>query len=234
MKTSNKILVGAFIVALLILISVHVTLYARYKKGEFTLVSNEWQLNLATLSLDNVKYLSVDNIDNINVHLSDSSKLMYDKPDEGDQNRLSFTKKNDTLFVTAKANNASIRWYRRADLYLSQNLSSKFINSEVHLSKRKGRLNSQVLSLDLDNSVLNINALGSEDAVFPALNISARNKSHIAFNKAYLKNLSVSLKDSFLEEKELQADSITITTDPLSTIGLRARNLTKAKLTDHE
>ena len=62
MKTSNKILVSAFVLALLILVSVHLTLYAKYKKGEFTIISNEWQPNLATLSLDNIKYLSVDNI----------------------------------------------------------------------------------------------------------------------------------------------------------------------------
>lgn len=234
MKTSNKILVSAFVVALLILISVHLTLYARYKKGEFRLVSNEWQPNLATLSLDNVKYLSVDNIEHISVQLSDSSKLLYDKPNEKDEERLSFTKKDDTLFVTGRSEEGNIRWYRKTDLYLSQNLSSKFTNSHIHLRQKKTAAYDRVLSFDLDNSILDIDALGGSSSRSSALQISARNKSRISFGDVHVNRLQMQLNDSYVEEEKLFVDSILITTDSLSRIAFRAQNLTKAKLTDHE
>ncbi len=233
MKTSNKILVGAFVIALLILFSVHLTLYAKYKKGEFSIVSNEWQPNLATLSLDNVKYLSVDNIDNISIHLSDSSKLLYDKPQEKDEETLSFTRKDDTLFVTGKNDQGNIRWYKRADLYLSQNLASKFTNSQIHLSQKKPIANS-TLYFDLDNSELNIDQLGNTSSILSGLQISARNKSRISFGDVYVTTLQMQLRNSFVEEERLFADSISITTDSLSRISFRTPNLTKAKLTDYE
>ena len=235
MKTSNKILVSAFVLALLILVSVHLTLYAKYKKGEFSVVPNEWQPNLATLSLDNVKYLSVNNIENVTLHLSDSSKIAYEKPGTSDDDVLSFTTKNDTLFVTGKNNTGNIRWFRRTDVYISQNLPLHFVNSQVHLSQRKGMFKAEGLAFSLDSSSLHIDKLGNPTSKFLLLTIAARNKSHVSLNDTYLNSLQLNLSNSSVEEEHrFNADSIEISTDAVSKIAFRAQNLTKAKLTDHE
>jgi hypothetical protein len=80
MKTSNKILLVAFITALLILISINVAIYAKYREGEFTVMTDDyWMPNMASISMQDVKYVSLDNIENISVHVSDSNVLKYDK-----------------------------------------------------------------------------------------------------------------------------------------------------------
>src|SRR6188768_830541 len=100
MKTSNKILLGAFLTSMLILVSIHITLYAKYKKGEYKVIGDEmWLPNMLTYPLGDVKYVSFENIDNVTVLQGDSSKLQYEKADEDDDNILSVTRKQDTLFL---------------------------------------------------------------------------------------------------------------------------------------
>lgn len=235
MKTSNKILLGAFFTALLILISLHVALYAKYKKGDFTLVSNDWQPNLATISLDNVKYVTVDNVENVSVHLSDTAKVQYDKPGANDENILSFTKKDDTLFVVGKSNRGNEgRWYRRADIYLSPGLPLKAVNTNMHFDGRGKNFNHESLSFFLDHSFFEMKDFGSATDTLNDLTISAFNRSSISLNNVRVNHLRLNLNEASVEEDKLIADSIYVTTDPESSLRFSAQNLIKTKLTNHE
>lgn len=233
MKTSNKILLGAFLTALLLLISVHIAIYAKYKKGDYTEVTDAmWMPNMATISLQDVKFVTVDNIENVSLHLSDSSKLQYDKPGEKEENILTFTKVADTLFVAGKNNhNNGGRWYRQAHLYLADGLPLKAINTNLHLIEKSG--SAATFSLSLDNSSININGSG-DAAPFGLARISAVNASRIFISEAAVSQLSVQLHNSTLEENLLKADSISIQTDAASQIKLRGENLMKAKISTHE
>lgn len=234
MKTSNKILLGAFLTSLLIIISVHVALYAKYKKGEFTLVSDDmWPTNMVTYSLHNVKYISVDNIENLTIQASDSSNLKYDKPGDGDGNILSVTKKNDTLFLSGKGDrNSPGRWYRTTHLSLADLLPVMISNSNVHLQNAK---NNKLISIDLrlDKSSMDVNNRQNVITNFSSFKIEAINKSRINLFNVTTHVLDVKLKDSFLEESNLQADSISITTDLASKIQLSGTNFLKAKIVNN-
>jgi hypothetical protein len=237
MKTSNKILLGTFFTLLFIILAVHITLYAKYKKGDYTLVSDDmWPTNMITYSLENVKYVSLDNIENITVSTSDSNKLQYDKADEGDENILSVIKKDDTLFLSGKsATRNEGRWYRTTHLSLAGLLPLKVTNSQIHVgvSAKKSRA---PLSMDimLDRSFMDVNNRHKNALSFGTFKINAINKSRIDLYNLTTNFLDVKLDDSFLKENTLTADSIRVITDPDSKLELTGKNLVKAKIISNE
>lgn len=235
MKTSNKILLGAFLTALLILISLHITIYAKYKNGDYTEVSDTmWMPNMATLSLDDVKVVAVDNIESVALHLSDSSKLQYEKAAEDEENMLTFTKKEDTLFVAGKSRrNKEGRWYKQTHLYLANGLPLKAINTNLHFEARPG-MSASSFSLSMDHATIDIKNLGNAAAPLSSARIEAINRSHVYLEETAIRQLDVLLRDSYFEDKSLTTDSLTINTDTTSQIKLNGANLIKAKITTHE
>ena len=237
MKTSNKILLGTFFTLLFIILAVHITLYAKYKKGDYTLVSDDmWPTNMITYSLENVKYVSLDNIENITVSTSDSNKLQYDKADEGDENILSVIKKDDTLFLSGKSTTRNEgRWYRRTHLSLAGLLPLKVTNSQIHVGVA-AKKSIVPLSMDimLDRSFMDVNNRSKNALSFGTFKINAINKSRIDLFNLTTNFLDVKLADSFLEENTLTADSIRVITDPSSKLELTGKNLVKAKIISNE
>jgi hypothetical protein len=235
MKTSNKILLVTFFTVLLIMVGVHVALYAKYKKGDFTAVNDEmWPMNMISQSLTGINYVSVDNVENLTIEAGDSSKFQYDKPGEEDENILSVTRKADTLFVVGKSTKNNIgRWYRRANLSISGLLPVHVKNSQLRINRSK---NVQPLHVDisLDEAFMEVNNDSQETLSFSTIKLNAVRGSRINFFNASINSLDVSLHNSFLEETTLNADSIKITTDAASKIQLSGKNLKKAKITSHE
>lgn len=236
MRTSNKILLGAFITALLILVSINISIYAKYKRGEFTAVSDDiWMPNMASFSLQDVKYVAVDNIENISLHISDTSSLKYDKWQKNDENILTFDKRADTLFIAGKSTRSNEgRWYRNTHLYLANGLPVKFINSNLHLEEKNRNVAANSLDISLDHSSLEIVSLGNNTSFLSNARISASNKSRIYFGDVFIRSLQLNLMQSIIEDKNLVADSIHIRTDASSQLDIRSANLLKAKLAAHE
>jgi hypothetical protein len=217
------------------MVGVHVALYAKYKKGDFTAVNDEmWPMNMISQSLTGINYVSVDNVENLTIEAGDSSKFQYDKPGEEDENILSVTRKADTLFVVGKSTKNNIgRWYRRANLSISGLLPVHVKNSQLRLNHSK---NAQPLAMDisLDEAFMEVNNDSQEALNFSTLKVNAVHGSRINFFNTRINSLDVSLRNSSLEETTLNADSIKITTDPSSKIQLSGKNLQKAKITSHE
>lgn len=237
MKTSNKILLGTFLAGLIILLGVQVSLYAKYKKGEFKLVGDDmWPTNMITYSLEDVKYVSVENLDNLIIRQGDSSRLRYDKPIEGDDNKLSVIQKDDTLFLSGKGSaNEDGRWYSPTSLSLAGLLPLKITNSKMLVSiEQKSSRPPFPADIVLDNSFMEVSIREKNAISFGTFKINAINKSRINLHHLTTNFLDVTLKDSFFEETSLTADSIKLTTDLDSKFELSGKNLVKAKIVAYE
>jgi hypothetical protein len=233
MKTSNKILIGSFLTALLILTSVHIALYAKYKKGDYTLLTdNMFPMDLSTHLLKDVKYVSLHNMGNVSIRTADTSKLMYDKTEKGDEDALTFTRNGDTLVVSGK-DNAGGNWYRRTELSLSEGMQVSMKRSGAHV--RRSNVAAPVsINFSLDDSFIEFNEREEDAATYGMVNINAVNDSRIELKKIKVNGLHINLMNSSLEEKDLFADSIRVTADKTSTVKLGGENLTKAKFFAHE
>jgi hypothetical protein len=235
MKTSNKILLVTFFTVLLIMVSVHVALYAKYKKGDFSAVNDDmWPMNMISQSLTGINYVSVDNVENITIQAGDSSELQYDKAMEGDENILSVTRKADTLFLTGKSTkNNNGRWYRRTNLSIAGLLPVRITNSKLNINSSKTN-QPLVMDISLDEAFMDVNNDSQTPLNFSLLKVNAVHGSRINLFNATINSLDVTLKNSFLEETTLNADSIMIATDASSKIQLSGKNLQKAKIVSHE
>jgi hypothetical protein len=233
MKTSNKILLSALLAFLLIMVSVHAAIYAKYKKGDYTLITDNFlNLNFVSYSLEDVKVVSVNNVENLTVRNADTSNFRYEKPDANDENILQFTKNGDTLFVTGKSNKSSIgRWYRPAELLVNGSKPLQFINSQVHVVSNKRMAK---LDISLNDAFLEFVSNDKRDLSLDDLNINAENKSTISLRSSSAQRFNLRLRNSFVEENEFKSDSIFIDTDPGSEIKLRGENLLKAKFSGNE
>jgi hypothetical protein len=189
-------------------------------------------MDLSTHLLKDVKYVSLNNIGNISIRTADTSKLMYDKIEKGDENALTFTQKGDTLVVSGK-DNAGGNWYRRTELSLSEGMQVSMKQSGAHV--RKSNVATPVsINLSLDESFIEFNEREEGAASYGTVNINAVNDSRIDLRKLKINQLNINLKNSSFEEKELFADTIRITADKNSSVKLGGDNLPKAKFFAHE
>jgi hypothetical protein len=120
-----------------------------------------WPMDvMATHSLKDVKYISLNNIENIDVRASDTSKIQYEKAGDDEENKLSFTQKGDTLFVLGgNKNNAIGRWYKRTELLLAGDLPVFITNAQVHV-KHSAQLPPLSLNFKLDKSFMEFDRRG--------------------------------------------------------------------------
>lgn len=236
MNTSNKILLGAFFTAMLIILSIHITLYAKYKKGEYRIAEDEmWLPNMLTYPLEDVKYVSMENLENITITQGDSTKLQYEKADEDDDNILSVTKNHDTLFLKGQSvGKTEGRWYRRTNLTLAGLLPLRAINSRMYVHQPKKASTPISFDIALDSSFLEVNRSQRDTIQFDAFSISAVKNSRIYLYKADTKFLNLRLNNSSFEEDDFVTDSISVTTDSDSRLKMSAGNLVKAKIVPNE
>lgn len=234
MKTSNKILLVTFLTVILILVGLHVAIYAKYKKGDYVLATDDdmWP-NMVTQSLSNIKYVSIANVGNLSIQTADSSKLKYDKPAKEEQGTLEITQRADTLFLLGKnqTENNNGKWYRRMKLSLAGSLPIKIINSDFNV---EGTQFNSSMDITLDKSVMEVRGGGNNPPGFGSLKINAINSSRINLFDVQANFLDISLKNSSFEENNLTADSIKVTTDLDSEFELSGKNLLKAKILSHE
>lgn len=235
MKTSNKILLVTFFTVLLIMVGVHVALYAKYKKGDFAAVNDEmWPMNMISQSLTGVKYVIIDNVDNLNIEAGDSSELQYEKPTKDDEKILSVTTKADTLFINGKTGSSVVaRWYRRMNLTVAGLLPVRITNSKLDISRGKTN-QAMAMDISLDETLMEVNNNSQETMNFSTLKVNAVNGSQINLFNTTINSLDVTLRNSSLEETTLNTDSIKIATDASSKIELSGKNLQKAKIVSHE
>jgi hypothetical protein len=184
--------------------------------------------------LKDVKYISLNNIENIDVRASDTSKLRYDKAEKNEENILSVTQKGDTLFVLGKSKNNEIgRWYKRTELLLAGDMPVFITNASVHV--RNGAKDLPLsLSFKVDKTFIELEGQGEGKGNYGSVKINGNNESRIELRDIKISDLKIDLNKSSFEDHNLLADSISISTDAASEIKLKGANLVKAKFTTHE
>lgn len=106
MKTSNKILLGVFLLCVLTIVGIHVALYAKIKVGDFA--SNDEiysRTHHQQVLPSTIKAVSITGLANCNLH-NGSPSLNYHKESNA---QVKITISNDTLYLTAND------WARKED-----------------------------------------------------------------------------------------------------------------------
>jgi len=237
MKTSNKILLGAFILILLVLSGVHFALVQQYKSGHYT--TSRDGSGKDSISLKPVKFVSLNGLDNITLVPSTSYQLQIDK---NMPSSFKYYISGDTLVVigdTSSAiggNNGSHR--RISDEIILHIPAVTLIRAENTSLGIAGTLDSAeagTTRLDLIKSKVSFeNHFRDNDSpqYFGDLLISAKEHSEIEFgaNRIHFNTFSCNLVKSSFRDNDLgDIKKLTITTDDSSSVQISGTNLQKLK-----
>jgi len=229
MKKSNKILLGGFVAALLLLTAVHLTLYAKYRSGDYTTYNPDELQSMVMQSFPHVKFVSVRNVEQATVSFGDSVQVR-----KSDDETFTYVQRGDTLHISGIDSLNRQRSWSEVILNLPRNAAVQAYNSTLSFTDRKGALKNDAF-VYLEKSKAHFFS-GDEPLRLGTLKLIATRNSGITFDNTSIDDLHVSLSDSELEDRKGSISQLTISTDSLSRIALQAKHFSKAKsdTTHHE
>ncbi|HEX2606711.1 MAG TPA: hypothetical protein VHK91_04995 [Flavisolibacter sp.] len=222
MKKSNKLLLGGFLAVLLLTISIHVTLYAKYKRGDYTIYHEEDELPRNSLqSFPHIRAVSIQNVADAIIQFSDVAQVKKDE-----DNGLQYQQTGDSLTITGPppGEHHDIRY--NILLMLPYNAKISVNNSSLRFKKNTKAADSS-LELMLRKSAIMFN----EGFRVERMTILASDSSAALFRGiTKLGSLNVGLSNSSFEYVGGELGQLAIVTDSLSRISLPSKQLLKAKI----
>jgi hypothetical protein len=213
MKKSNKILLGGFLAVLLLIIAVHLTLYAKYNKGDHALRSKD-----AAGSFQNIKFVFLRNVAGATVRFGDVAQV-----NNGEKGGLQFVQSGDTLLVNGNYNAGPA-----AVFSLPYGTTLSILNSSVSFKAGEKALGNNPV-IYLQNSKAVFGAQGPLQ--FGRLKLVALENSTALFvDNVQADDLEVRLSGSTVEDIQGNFKSLTIITDSISRISLQSKHLLKANI----
>jgi hypothetical protein len=225
MKKSNKLLLGGFLLGLLLITAIHVTLYAKYKAGDYTIYNAEDDLTPQSMqTFPNILFVSVRNVPDARVKFSDVAQVEKDT-DEG----IQYIRRGDTLLITRKDTTNKEGLSYPLSFSLPHNATLSVYNSSLSFISGKHSVDiNPVIHLQKSQAFFS----GSEGQLrFGHMKVTASDNSTIALQgNTQVANFEVQLSHSGIEYGDGDFGQLSITTDSLSRISLQSKHLLKAKI----
>ena len=225
MKKSNKLLLAGFLAVVLLISAIHITLYAKYKAGDYTIYNPEDDLvPQAMQSFPNILVVSVRNVSGATIRFADVAEVEKDRDD-----RLEFVKKGDTLLITGKDNPKQQNDWHNVEIRLPSNATFSFFNSSISFesAKKAVQINAAFL-LNKSDVYFSSTRKGLQ---FGNVKVVASDSSNAYFYRnTQVANLEVQLANSGIVCTEGNFNQISIVTDSLSRIALQTKDLLKANI----
>lgn len=226
MKKSNKLLLYGFLTIVLMIVAIHIALFAKYKSGDYTIYRPEDKLKDIMQSFPNVSHVTLRDVQGANVQFSDKAEV-----EKGKGDIIQYVQKGDSLVITGREESDFRPDGRRpVNITLPANVTLSVFNSFLYIEKGKqtSEINpsiylkrSHVLFLDKDNPL----QLGH-------VKLTASDSSIASFlGTIHVGRLEAQLYNSALEYNEGNVGEISIVSDSVSRISLRSKHLLKAKIT---
>lgn len=227
MKKSNKVLLIAFFSFLLILTAVHLSLSAKYKKGQFTAYNAE-RLGMKDIMYNGVQHVVLKDLGNVNIGVGTTASVGKRSREDQDYTVL---QKGNTLYVSGKdfvghqTRSRTAVW-----ITIPSGGSIAATNTMMDVEQEK-TIPSASMNVTLNNARFHINQYQKRLA-FDSVSVTAIGGSSVQIRRCDIRTINLHLKGSFLNESENTFGNLKLAVDTTSEISLSATNLVKAKITD--
>jgi hypothetical protein len=226
MKNSNKLLLGGFLIVIFFITAIHVTLYAKYKNGEYTIYNAEDYLVPPSMeSFPDIKFVSVRNLPGAAIKFGDVAQV-----EKGFENRIRYVRNGDTLVITGRGRSRQLAVRDRVAFIFPYNVTLSVFNSDISFKtgKKSAEIN-PVIYLQGSAALFS----GTEDPLeFGHMKVVALDSSIATFHgNTQVNNLEVQLSRSAIEYNDGNIGQLSILTDSVSRISLQTKHLLKAKIT---
>lgn len=225
MKTSNKILLGGFLFLILLITGIHITLYAKYKSGHYTIYSPVGNENQVAMQ-------SFPGISHVTIHSSGAivefGDVLAIRKDNG--NAVQYVQQGDSLVITGRTEGPWSGDVGQVKLLLPNNATVSADYANISFEKMKG--NASVSStIYLKNSTATFGFAGISSQL-EHVRVNASENSSVIFRP----NTAVSFLEAQLNNSTFQYDGkdigqLSIATDSVSYLMLQSQLLPKAKIT---
>ena len=224
MKKSNKLLLGGFLAGLLLITAIHVTLYAKYKAGNYTIYKAEDDLAAHPIqTFPNILFVSVRNVREATVKFSDVAGVVKDEAAG-----VVYVRKGDTLLITGMDSTNNNDFNYPVALHLPYNATVSVFNS--FLSFKPGKKSAESNStIYLQKSHALFSGIGNQ-LQLGHLKVVADSSTAKFVGNTQVSNLEVQLSASSIEYTDGDFGQLSIVTDSVSHISLQSKHLLKANI----
>ncbi|MEO5564491.1 MAG: hypothetical protein ABIR18_13680 [Chitinophagaceae bacterium] len=224
MKKSNKLLLSGFLTVVLLIATIHIAVYAKYKNGKFTIYHREDRLADIMQPFPNVSHVTIRNVYGAIIVFSDRAEV------EKDKNKIQYVQKGDSLVITGLDRNSQLNGGHVINIILPFNVTLSAFNSLLYFEKgKKTADNNPVIYLQKTHALF---LDKNNPLLLQHVKLVASDSSTAAFHgNIQVNDLEVQLSNSALEYNEGDAGTLSIVTDSVSRISLLSKHLLKAKIT---
>jgi hypothetical protein len=226
MKKSNKLLLVGFLTVILLITAINITIYAKYKNGDYTIYNAEDYLKPPSMeSFPNIKFISIRNVQGATIRFGDVAQV-----EKENENRVQYALYGDTLLITGRGRSNQLVVRERVAFTLPYNATLSVFNSDVSFKtdKKSAEINTAIY---LQKSAALFSATESP-LQFEYIKVQASDSSIVTFHgNTQVNNLEVQLSKSSIEYGDGNLGQLSIMTDSVSRISLQTKHLLKAKIT---
>ena len=234
MKTSNKLLLGIFLTIIILTSIVQLTVYAKYKRGEFTSFKREDLVPMNSLAVPAVRFISLKGLGSCAIKPSETLKLEIQK-DRADI--IKYHVLNDTLYIdNPKVSGDQLERGSRTNglvnIYLpaSVQLNAAYSVFRVWGADDSTSAPSYNISLGKDCRLfINFSGTKTASVYFNQLNINELKSTIDLDRHVVINDLKMQLSDSKLNDNQATIRKLTVDTDDNSTINLSGKNVKAIK-----
>jgi hypothetical protein len=226
MKKSNKLLLGGFLTVLLMIAGIHIALFAKYKKGSYTIYHPvDKRADGSMQSFPNVSFVIIRNVSGASIQFGTRAEGEKAKEDV-----VQFVQEGDSLIITGKRYIGDPDERRRINFTIPYNATLSAVNSFLYFEKgKKDDENNTVINLQRSHAVF-INS--ATPFLLGHVKVVASDNSLVAFHdNTQVNHLEIQLSNSALEFNKGNAGQLSIVTDSISRLSLQSKLLFKAKIT---
>jgi len=228
MKTSNKILIIFFVAALLMMTAVHLTLYAKYKRGEYSSFEKMKEGRFEEHALPTVRYVSVTGFRSCNVYRAATPKIRIFKMRDS---RLAYKVVNDTLVITSDSSQTEEDMVQgktsaqTINLYLPETEELSAYHTELFLNGGTDSVTAPSWTINISKGTGLYTSWDNKKAVFNHLQIK-ENGSHVIFNRGTVINeLNIQTNQSAFNDQSADIKHLQLSVDDNSIIILQGKNM---------
>lgn len=224
-----------FLTPLVILTLIHLSLYAKYKSGNYIAMKTVEEDRFMHQPLTHITHVSVYGLNNFKLAPSDSSRLEIEKMEE---NHLHYFIQGDSLvihgdsMVSRPGQPVNIeRSYQAVNVFLPASAIIVANNSELRIAGSNDSLKARSYQVYLTGSAsfkIEENGDDSSHQYFKELAIAADHSSGIELTaNTSLLSLQLNLVESYFTDNGALINKLSVAADKASTITLKGNNLQK-------
>lgn len=223
MKTSNKLLLAGFLMVVALISALHITLYAKYKAGNYSTYNADDELPADALqSFPNTRVVVLRNLRQANVQFANSTQL--ERTEEGG---FQVQQRGDTLVIAAKDSTKQDGIWHAVNLRLPASITVMAFHTSLRVES--GRTAADPVFL-LEKSAVDF--FGPDNIPsFGEMKLVATENSAIYFrNKSMINRLDLQLSNSIINYDGGEIGQLSIQSDSLSHISFPSKQLLKATI----